>query len=246
MKSKSETGHLLNIANFQDLISFCQGYGTAYNPAKDSLKIPQLQALYQNASDRFNSTKLQKTAFDNATNERKNAFKDLKPFTTKIVNAFAVSGADTLAVNNLKSVNKKMQGSSGKKESTVNTENSAHPVTNTISTSQQSYDRLIDHFANLIVVLEQNTVYNPNENDLKVASLKAKLNDLQTKNTNLINVYTTYSNALIERNQILYDASTGLVQTSKEVKQYIKSVFGATSPQYKQISKLEFKVRKGE
>ena len=47
MASTSETGHAKNIANFQDLISFCQGYGTLYNPTKESLKIPQLQELYQ-------------------------------------------------------------------------------------------------------------------------------------------------------------------------------------------------------
>ena len=44
MSSTSETGHAKNIANFQDLISFCQGYGATYNPTKESLKIPQLQA----------------------------------------------------------------------------------------------------------------------------------------------------------------------------------------------------------
>ena len=32
--------------------------------------------------------------------------------------------------------------------------------------------------------------------------------------------------------------------TAKEVKAYVKSVFGATSPQYKQISGLEFKTIK--
>ena len=28
MASKSETGHSKNVANFEDLISFCTGYGT--------------------------------------------------------------------------------------------------------------------------------------------------------------------------------------------------------------------------
>ena len=51
---------------------------------------------------------------------------------------------------------------------------------------------------------------------------------------------------MIERNQSLYNPLTGLVQTAKEVKQYVKSVFGTTSPQYKQVSGLEFKIRKGE
>lgn len=57
---KSETGHAKNIANFQDLISFCQGYGASYNPTKESLKIPQLLALYQLAQDKLNATKTQK------------------------------------------------------------------------------------------------------------------------------------------------------------------------------------------
>lgn len=248
MASTSETGHAKNIANFQDLISFCEGYGATYNPTKESLKIPQLKTLYQTAQDKLNSSKTQKTNFDNATNERRNAFKDLKPLSTKIVNAFAVSGADILAQNNLKSVNKKLQGSSStaKKPETTTNNVTTTETSKTISTSQQSYDRLIDHFSNIIQVLEQTPVYAPNENDLKVDSLQAKLSDLQTKNTSLINAYTSYSNAMIDRNQILYNPLTGIIQTAKEVKQYVKSIFGSTSPQYKQVSGLEFKIRKGE
>lgn len=244
MASTSETGHAKNIANFQDIISFCQGYGASYNPSKESLKIPQLQALYQLAQDKLNATKTQKTTFDNATNERRNTFANLKPLATKIINAFAVSGADTLAIADAKTVNKKLQGTTSKKSNTEETTLENAPSTNNISTSQQSYDRLIDHFANLLQVLEQNSNYNPNEIDLQVATLQTKLIELQTKNTNLINAYTGYSNAMIERNQTLYNPLTGLVQTSKEVKQYVKSVFGANSPQYKQVSGLEFKVIK--
>ena len=246
MRSTSETGHAKNIANFQDLISFCQGYGTSYNPTKESLKIAQLQAQYQSALEKLNITKTQKATFDNATNERRNAFADLKSLSTKIVNSLAVSGADVLAVNNAKSVNKKIQGTSSKKTKTTQVDSENSTTSTGISTSQQSYDRLIDHFANLIEVLQQNTTYSPNENDLKLASLQTKLNHLKTTNTNLINAYTLYSNAMIERNQSLYNPLTGLVQTAKEVKQYVKSVFGATSPQYKQVSGLEFKIRKGE
>lgn len=158
----------------------------------------------------------------------------------------AVSGADVLAVNNAKSVNKKIQGASSKKTQIAQVDSENSTTSTGISTSQQSYDRLIDHFANLIEVLQQNNTYSPNENDLKLTSLQTKLNHLQNKNTNLINAYTLYSNAMIERNQSLYNPLTGLVQTAKEVKQYVKSLFGATSPQYKQVSGLEFKIRKGE
>lgn len=240
--SVSETGHAKNIAHFQDLISFCQGYGIIYNPSKESLKIAELQSKYQSTFEKLNVAKMHKVSFDNATNTRRIEFETLKSLATKIVNAFIVSGADNLAISDLKSINKKIQGTVSKKDKA--TGESAPETARTISTSQQSYDRMIDHFANLIQVLEQNAFYNPNENELKLASLQTKIQSMQMANINLINAYTQYSNAMIQRNQELYDAVTGLTQTAKGVKQYVKSVFGANSPQYNQINSLEFKILK--
>jgi hypothetical protein len=37
-----ETGHAKNVATFEDLISFCTGYGATYNPSKAALKLPAL------------------------------------------------------------------------------------------------------------------------------------------------------------------------------------------------------------
>ena len=246
MASTSEVGHLKNITNFDNLLSFCEGFGSVYNPAKESLKIPQLQSFHQLAKDHFTGAKIQKTAFDIATNSRRNGFADLKTFATRVLNAFSVSGADALAVADAKAINKKIQGTSSKKSAVDETNEENTESIKSISNSQQSYDRLIDHFANLIEVVSQSNIYNPNEPDLQLASLETKLDDLQTLNSKLTDSYTDYSNALILRNKTLYDPLTGLVQTSKEVKRYLKSIFGASSPQYKQISRIEFKVIKKE
>lgn len=238
-KSTSETGHAKNVANFARLISFCQGLEATYNPSNDRLKIPHLLNLHQNALEKLNEVRIKKTNFDIHTNNRRNAFEDLKPFCTKIINAFAVSGVNKLNLEDAKSVNKKIQGVVLKSASeTLGSGN--------ISTSQQSYDRKIDHFATLIEILKQNPIYNPNEQELKIASLEEKLNLLQTHNLKLIASYNDYSNALQQRNMALYNPETGLVQKSKKIKQYIKSVFGANSTQFSQISSLEFKVRRGE
>ena len=241
MASTSETGHAKNVANFQDLISFCQGYGTTYNPAKDSLKLPQLNALFEEADTVLNSLKLEKTNFDMATNDRRNAFADVKPFATKVLNAFAVLVNSDLAIANAKVITNKIQGKSSKKKTkyTMTTENEV--TTKTISTSQQSYDRHIDHFTSLVKLVEQYPSYIPNEIELSLAGLQSKLNLLKSTNTNQINTYTTYNNAMIARNRILYNEDTGLIKTSKNVKQYIKSIFGATSPEFKQVNGLEFK-----
>lgn len=60
MASVSEVGHAKNIANLQDLISFCQGYGAVYNPTKSSLTIASLQTLYQTSLTSLNTAKTQK------------------------------------------------------------------------------------------------------------------------------------------------------------------------------------------
>ena len=52
--------------------------------------------------------------------------------------------------------------------------------------------------------------------------------------------FTNWSNAITNRNITLYNPLTGLAQTGLEVKEYVKSVFGATSLKFKQPNGLEF------
>jgi hypothetical protein len=89
-------------------------------------------------------------------------------------------------------------------------------------------------------LLAAEPLYAPNENDLKITAITAMINDFKVKNTAVINATTALSNARISRNDILYKKTTGLVDIAKEVKAYVKSAFGATSSQYKQVSKLKF------
>lgn len=244
MPSTSETGHAKNVANFEDLISFCNGYGTTYNPSKAALAIAELTNLQTQAKDSLQQTKTTKTSFDNATNARQLAFKDLKPLATKVVNALAVSGTTDLAVADAKTINRKIQGAKAngdkKAPAAPADPNAPAPTDKTISTSQQSYDSLIDHFTKLIEAVSQDANYKPNEKELQTATLQTKLNGLKTSNTDLVNAFTNWSNARINRNTVLYNPLTGLVQTALEVKKYVKSIFGANSPQFKQVSKLEF------
>ena len=240
MASTSETGHAKNVANLQSLISFCQGYGASYNPSKESLSIASLKSLLTEAGNNLQTTKAAETTFNNATNIRQNTFKDLRPFCTKIVNAFAVSGAKDAAIADVRAVNKKIQTPSKKSVAATASTTDTPPKT-AISTSQQSYDSLIDHFTKMIEALSQSGSYQPNEKELQIETLREKLTSLKTANTDLINNYTNWSNARIARNSRLYDPLTGLVQTASDVKKYIKSVYGATSPQYKQVASLQFK-----
>ena len=186
--------------------------------------------------------KVAKTAFDNATNAREVAFKPLKPLATKIVNGLAATEATAQTVDDVKTTNNKIQGKRAKaveKPTAAALAAGAEPV-KTASTSQQSYDKLIDHFAQLIATLTAEPKYLPNENELKVATLNTLLIDLRAKNTAVISATTALSNARITRDKALYGETTGILDVAQDTKQYVKSLFGANSPQFKQVSGLKF------
>jgi hypothetical protein len=138
MSSKFETGHAKNVANLEDLISFCQGYGPAYNPAKENLKIPQLTTLYEEANTVLNDLKLGKTNFDIATNDRRNAFKVIKPLSTKIANAFAVLVGSDLAITDARGINRKIQGTTTRKKTATDEATKASETSETSETSESS------------------------------------------------------------------------------------------------------------
>ncbi|KGO90269.1 hypothetical protein [Flavobacterium suncheonense] len=227
-----ETGHAKNVASFLRLIVYCKDLGTVYNPANGTLKIESLEVAYQNALQKVNEVQHQKNIFSTNINNRRRAFEDLKPYATKIINAFAASGVNKQALEEAKSVNKKIQGVLLKK------------TDQSCEASQQSYEQKLEHLEALIAILIQNPLYSPNEEELRVTSLQSKLADLKSHNLSLFESAKAYSKALTERNQILYEPETGLISISKKVKQYIKSIFGANSEQYHQLVSIEFKVRK--
>ena len=238
MASTSEVGHAKNVANFQDLIEFVIGYGTTYNPSKNSLKLPQLITLKDNAQAKLNDVITKNTIYNNKVNERMVAFSNLKSFSTRLVNALQTTEATNETINNAKTFNRKMQG---KKASTTQTPTDPNaPAPATISTSQQSYDQLIQHLAGLKSVLETEPSYTPNEVELQIATIDSKIADLSAKNTAVATAYTNISNSRISRNETLYTSENGIYETASEVKKYIKSVFGASSPQYNQVSGIKF------
>jgi hypothetical protein len=242
MASTSETGHAKNVANFQDLIAFVTGYGATYNPSKNALKLPQLITLQTASQANLADVVTKNTAYNNKVNERVAAFSGLKALSTRLVNALETTDASPQMIKDAKGFNRKLQG---KRASTATAPvDTKELAPDSISTSQQSYDQLIQHLAGLTAVLQSEPSYTPNENDLKIVTLTAKQADLTAKNNAVATAYTNVSNSRIARNNKLYGADTGLVDIATEVKKYIKSLFGASSPEFAQVKGIEFKKAK--
>jgi hypothetical protein len=264
MASTSETGHPINVANFEELISYCIGYGGSYNPVKLALQIVAMQGLRTTALANLVAVNAAIVAIVNAINARQILFDPIKPLATRIVNALDATDASDELVKDARTINRKIQGK--RKGETIPPATTpvppvppvppipppptgtdpvpvpvpVPPTPEQISVSQQSYDSLLENFNKLILLVASEPTYTPNEVDLQVATLNTLAANLATQNTAVINATTALSNSRIARNHTLYDPNTGLYDIQLEVKKYVKSVFGPTSQEYKQVSKIKF------
>ena len=242
MSSTSEVGHANNVANFQDLIAFVVGYGATYNPARDSLKLPQLNALYAQANNALSNVIHKNSSYIVVVNHRVEAFKDLRPLSTRIVNALDAAGASAEIIKDARTINRKIYGKPAPNKQKSQSANQSTPKR--ISSAQLSYDQLVQHLQALISLLEATPDYTINESDLSIPALKAKLQDMIAKNEQVSAPHTNLSNARLERDKVLYHKETGLYTIALEVKKYVKSVYGAASPEFRLINSIKFKPRK--
>ena len=239
MASTSETGHNKNVTNLETLIIRCEGLGGAYNPSNSQITIPSLTAFYQESKQLVKEVKTTEAPFNEVEGRRKLVFKPLKPTGTKFLNALKGANAPSSVVADAETINRKLQGKRAD-NSPAETPIGEIPK-DKVSVSQQSYEMQVDHFEKLIEVGTIEPSYNPNEVPLKIATLNAYKDELFAINTEVKTKYVPYSNALKNRNAKLYNPETGIVNLTQQVKNYVKSVFGATSAEYKSISKLVFK-----
>ncbi len=240
MASSTETGHAKNVSNFETMISYCTGYGVTYNPSNSEISISVLTTLHDESKASVKLVKTTETPFNDVEGQRKLIFKPLKPLSTKVLGALRGANAPTTVIADAETINRKIQGKRAD-NSVVETPVGETPK-DKISVSQQSYDMQIDHLDKLIQVVTIEPKYNPNEIPVKVATLNDYRTLLEKVNTDVKNSYVPYSNAMIARNKKLYNPETGLVSRAQIVKNYVKSIFGASSPEYRLINKLRFKV----
>lgn len=244
MSNTQESGHGKNVASFEQLISFCKGYGASYNPAKDSLKVANLETMFKDVNALFAKVVTARQALHNAINSRIIIFESVKGLLTRISSALEAFGVSELVIANSRSIIRKMRGQRAKGSGKKALEAKDGEVIRTVSAAQTSYDSQVEHMSRLVELLSKEVAYKPNEADLKVLALDGLLTKMKGANSSIASAYTDYRNTLANRDAFLYNDLTGLVQLSKQVKLYVKSVYGVQSAQFKQVGELVFKMLK--
>lgn len=110
----AETGHAKNIENFATLIAFCQGYGGDYKPSNSAITVANLQAKLASAQAGIDGVTASLAPWKTKVNERESAYDGIRKLVTRVVNSFAASGAEDNAVEDAKSIKRKIDGARAK------------------------------------------------------------------------------------------------------------------------------------
>ena len=243
MATVTETGHNKNVANFERLIIYCNGMGDSYNPSRTALKIESMQAQLSASRESVMLVNDLFPIYKNAIAARISAFKELDKLITKVNNALKATGVNSEVESSVQTVIRKLRGKRATPKKTEDQKKEAIEAGNEIieiSSSQMSFDNRINNFDKLIKLLQNIPEYAPNEKELQIRSLHGVYSELTTKNIAVINATMPLSNARIERNKLLYKEGEGIIEIANGVKTYVKSLYGSTSPQYKQLTSFKF------
>ena len=238
MSSTSETGHAVNLINFQTLVSRCAGYGPRYNTNNSRIQVANMSALSSNVINAIQNITTTKPAWDNAINIRQTIFADMVKLSTRVINAFeATENVTEKQVEDARTVIRKIRGERKSKKVVTPSPDSAEQI----SASQQSYANQILHFTELIGIVSADPTYTPNETELQVAQLQAFQQSMGNSFDTVNTTQNPYLAALATRNDLMYTSTTGLVDVALEAKKYVRSVSAITKEEFKQISGIKFR-----
>ena len=247
MATRSEIGHAKNVANFDVLIAFVLSKLAVFKPSKSSIQLPSLQNVSQNAKDAMKAVYDAFSVKSGAIAARKVAFTPFSKLITRVINSLESTDTSSVVDDQARTIVRKLQGTRATPKKTAEEKKALEAEgkeVNEKSNSQLGFDNRIANFDKLISMLAAIPLYVPNEPELQVTGLTTHYNDLKELNDAVVSTKRSYDNAMLLRQQVLYQENSGLVDLALDTKSYIRSLFGASSPQYKQISKLRFTVIK--
>ncbi len=236
----AETGHAKNVSNLELMIAFCTGYGADYAPTNAMIELAALTIALTSAQASLDDVQGKLAPWKNKVADRENIYKGVRPITTQLLAAFDACGADSNKVDNLRTYHRQVHGARAK-ALPPNDPDTPENEAKGNSVAHTSYVQIAEAFSQMIKILADEPLYNPNEAHLTVATNQALLAAMEDANAKVVKKAVPLSNSRIARNGLLYEGDGNLLDRAALVKKYVKSVYGATSPQFAQVSGLEFR-----
>jgi hypothetical protein len=247
----NESGHIINVTNFQTIISICSSFGSGYAPQRAELTIPGLNITEAAALLSVKDVNILFAAWKTAIIHREATFNPLAILVSRIVAAAKALNIRGSELDNVLTAARKITGqrANPKQVPVVVDPNTtpANPGTapaivtpKNISASQMSFDSRVGNMHLLIQLLSAIPAYIPIEADLSIGALKTLYATMASQNKAVVDSHIALTTARSQRDIVLYRPSTGLYDIAAAVKNYVKSAYTAKSHQFKELSAIRF------
>lgn len=240
MPGTQQSGITNNMTNLDLLITAVDGYGVKYNPTYDLITLVSLKNKQTITLASIELVEQLEPIWKGKVRERHIIFDPLEEYFTKVFNAVCSSPVTPEFIANVRTIIRKLHGqrATPKKNPPPTPAADEHTY---ISVSQKGFDNKVDFTNRLIQLLTTEPNYNPNEAELTVAALTTLHGKMKIANKAVIDAANPLDNARIARNNHFNNPDSGIVALSIKVKQYVKSIFFAKSPQFALIKGLKFR-----
>ena len=237
MASQKETGHAINIAHFQDLISSISGFSSVYSPSNILIVLTNMQNQYTTVDSQEKALNTAIETAEGPVHSRQDKFAALNKTVSKVNNSYGSTNASKRDKSRVQKLTANIRGDNAKRIRLSN--GKLDPKF--ISRSHLSFVNKLNNLDLLINFLELDPLYSPNESGMKIATLKALKTELTALNKNVSLLANDVVTKRIARNFGLYLLGTGLIDVALLSKKYIRSVFGSRSPEAKEVGRIAFR-----
>lgn len=236
-----ESGHVKNVANFEQTIIILTALGAVYSPSQALILLAALQNKLT-ASQAVLAT--HDTAQADRTikvDEAQAAFEGLDKYVVNVKRSAAVEINDEAFTRDLQTL---VNEFSSKSRATGLPDDPSTPDINEsrtrLSPSQRSRDSQQAHLADIIALLKTKN-YKSNDAEYDLPAVEARLANITAKNNAAKQAVAALGNAQDARNAVLYDDATGIIKLVKLIKTQLAVKPGKQSAAYQQINALEFR-----
>ena len=237
MASSTETGHAVNISNFKLLIDKCTGFGAGYDPSNPDISTGSMTTAWGATDTAHQTLTSAMQTSKGPINAREILFAPANKLVTRVVNMLNSTKASAQIKKDAKGLADKFRGFGVKVKKLP--DGTVDP--NGVSTSHQGFVQKQDTFKQLVDLLATETLYAPNEVELKTASLQTLATAMKTANDNIGTIIAPVENARITRDDLLYNEEDGLLVRATACKSYVKGAAGVTAAEAKLVTKIKFR-----
>jgi len=239
MASKSDTGHAKNIANLKLFNTGALALGPLYQPNNSDLYLTDLQTMYELSAAAQSKVNAALPPYTTAVARRDGIFNPFLLELTKIRRAvIATKGITPQQIAGLMTIIRKYRGV--RKVPKPKTED-PEELAKYHSVSQTSFDLRTNTLDMLIAYLINLPNYEPNEDNVKVATLENTKQQMLSATDEVNTTFISLNAARSGRNLLLYFASKNLFKAGTDARNYVLGILNKTQSEYKFFSKIIFK-----